>query len=342
MGTRLTPSRSDQPAPRADLPVPPAGRRIVFLAANPSIDRFLEVESLSVGTIHRPDLTLAVPGGKGLNAVRAAAALGGRVTAVGIVGGKAGDWIAEQLAALRVEASLVQAPDHAETRTCMSVLDRTTGRLTEFYEPGLPIEPSTWEAFEEAVAQELEPGDVGAVVCSGSLPPGAPRDGYARICASHTRVAGRGSSPSWTRTGCHSSSLWRSTHRSSRSTVPRPPMRRAGRSAAPREPFGRPGISSTVAPTGDRDPRSGRIRRLRADGRVAARLRRGPRRLLSRQWRCLRGRARLGRRCRLDSSGGRASRNGRRHGQRAHPGRRHPRSGRDQTIRLACLQRVVP
>jgi tagatose 6-phosphate kinase len=31
------------------------------------------------------------------------------------------------------------------------------------------------------VARELDRGDVAAVVCSGSLPPGAPLDGYARI-----------------------------------------------------------------------------------------------------------------------------------------------------------------
>ena len=46
---------------------------LIFVAANPSIDRTYEVERLRPGEIHRPVATVAVPGGKGLNAARAAA-----------------------------------------------------------------------------------------------------------------------------------------------------------------------------------------------------------------------------------------------------------------------------
>ncbi len=159
----------------------PGGRRILFVAANPSIDRLVEVEALIPGTIHRPERVVAVPGGKGLNAARAALALGGRVTAVSIVAGRAGDWIEERLAATGIDARLVRDDGPRETRTCLSVLDRSTGRLTEFYEPGEGIGPAAWSALEAALARELDQGDVGAVVCSGSLPTGAPRDGYARV-----------------------------------------------------------------------------------------------------------------------------------------------------------------
>ena len=155
--------------------------RLLFVAPNPSVDRLVEVDAVTVGTIHRPAFALAVPGGKGLNAARAAVALGARATVVAIVGGRSGDWIAERLAELGVDASLVRDATGGETRTCLSVLDRSTGRLTEFYESGVAVGPATWTAFEDAVAAELAPGDVSAVVCSGSLPPGSPADGYARI-----------------------------------------------------------------------------------------------------------------------------------------------------------------
>jgi len=151
------------------------------VAANPSIDRFIEVDTIELGAINRPDLVIAVPGGKGLNAARAAAALGGRVTAAAIVAGRAGEWIEERLAALGIDVALVADGQAGETRTCLSALDRSTGRLTEFYEPGPAIAPETWAAFETAFAGQLGRGDVAAVVCSGSLPPGAPVDGYARI-----------------------------------------------------------------------------------------------------------------------------------------------------------------
>jgi tagatose 6-phosphate kinase len=155
--------------------------RILFVAANPSIDRLYEVQRLSPGTIHRPEALVAVPGGKGLNAARAAARLGGRVIAVGILAGRSGDWIEAALAAARVDARWVRSS--GETRTCVSILDRSTGALTEIYEGGEPLARETWSAFERIVADELGRGDVGALALSGSLPVGAPSDGFGRLAA---------------------------------------------------------------------------------------------------------------------------------------------------------------
>jgi 1-phosphofructokinase family hexose kinase len=158
-----------------------AGRpaRIVFVAANPSIDRLYEVDRLTVGDIHRPDQALAVAGGKGLNAARAALALGASVTAVGIVGGRAGDWIVEGLATIGLDARMARSA--AETRTCVSILDRSSGALTEVYERGERLEPAAWEALEAILTLELDRGDVAVVALSGSLPPGAPPDGHGRL-----------------------------------------------------------------------------------------------------------------------------------------------------------------
>jgi tagatose 6-phosphate kinase len=160
------------------------GRRLLFVAANPSVDRLYEVDQLTAGEIHRPLMHVAVPGGKGLNAARAAATLGGSVTAIGIVAGRTGEWIAERLADLGLDARLTSA--RGETRTCISILDRSSGALTELYERGDEIELAAWHALEAAIVDELERGDVVAVALSGSLPAGAPTDGFARIA----RLAG--------------------------------------------------------------------------------------------------------------------------------------------------------
>ena len=153
--------------------------RIVVVVANPSIDRLLEVEAIRLGSVHRPDRVVAVAGGKGLNAARAAHALGGSVVAVSILGGHAGAWILEQLKAvgLRTRAITVDA----ETRTCVSVLDRGSGRLTEFYEPGRAVPDRAFAEVERAVESELSAGDVRVLAMSGSLSPGVPDDGYARL-----------------------------------------------------------------------------------------------------------------------------------------------------------------
>ena len=156
-------------------------RRILFVAPNPSIDRFHEVERIEVGEIHRPDLALAVPGGKGLNAARAAANLGGSVTAVAAIGGDAGAWIRHRLAELGIDARFVDVP--GETRTCLSVLDRSTGTLTEFYEAGPVVPAGALDDLLAAVRAVLAAGDVDAVAMSGSLLAGMPPDGYARLVA---------------------------------------------------------------------------------------------------------------------------------------------------------------
>jgi len=166
--------------------------RILFVAANPSIDRLYEVDRLTPGAIHRPRAVVAVPGGKGLNAARAAAALGGRVTAIGILAGRSGDWIEAALDVRAVAGRWVRSS--GETRTCVSILDRSSGATTEVYERGEPLDPDTWTAFERVVAGELEQGDVAALALSGSLPPGAPSDGFGRLAAL-ARTAARASRP---------------------------------------------------------------------------------------------------------------------------------------------------
>jgi tagatose 6-phosphate kinase len=167
----------------------PRRRRLLFVAANPSIDRLYEVDRLTEGEIHRPLSTVAVPGGKGLNAARAAAALGGSVTAVGIVAGRAGEWIVEGLGRLGIDAKMARSS--GETRTSISVLDRSSGAMTEIYERGETVDPGAWDALEAIIRAELQADDLAIVALSGSLPPGAPPDGYGRI----VRMAAAGSRP---------------------------------------------------------------------------------------------------------------------------------------------------
>jgi tagatose 6-phosphate kinase len=153
--------------------------RILFVAANPSVDRLYELDRLTVGAIHRPRIVAAVPGGKGLNAARAAARLGGRVTVAGIVAGRSGDWIREEIDARGIEASW--ATTTGQTRTCVSILDRSSGEMTEIYERGDDVDTEAWQTLEAIVADAVATGDLAAVAVSGSLPPGAPADGFGRI-----------------------------------------------------------------------------------------------------------------------------------------------------------------
>jgi 1-phosphofructokinase family hexose kinase len=155
---------------------------IVCVAANPSIDRLFEVEQLVPGSIHRPADFVQVPGGKGLNVARTAAALGGRVQVVALLGGHAGRWIAERLEAERIELHAAWAA--AETRSSLSVASALEEGLTEFYEHGFPVAADEWEAFAGLVLR-IAPAARWTTV-SGSLPAGAPADAYLPVIRAAT------------------------------------------------------------------------------------------------------------------------------------------------------------
>ncbi len=156
---------------------------IVFACAHPSIDKLFDVERLTPGAIHRPSSFVQVAGGKGLNAARAAASVGADVRAVALVGGHAGGWIEDALAEEGVDARFARGGH--ETRSCLSVADEETSGLTEFYEDGPPVEPAAWDAFEAEIEEALV--DAAWIALSGSIPAGAPEDGYTGIVASARR-----------------------------------------------------------------------------------------------------------------------------------------------------------
>lgn len=158
---------------------------IVCVAANPSIDKLFEIDRLVKGDIHRPVGFEQTAGGKGLNVARAATALGADVRAVALMRGHAGRWLSETLAAEGVRGEYVWT--HGENRASLSVADRETGGLTEFYEHGSDVPESSWVELIHAIASTWTPG--GWLTISGSLPRGAPDDGY-RALVAEARSAG--------------------------------------------------------------------------------------------------------------------------------------------------------
>jgi 1-phosphofructokinase family hexose kinase len=147
---------------------------IVCLAANPSVDRLFEVDRLVKGDIHRPSSFVQVPGGKGLNVARAAAALGADVCAVAILRGHSGRWLQEALGAEGVAGEFVWS--HGENRSSLSVADRESATLTEFYEHGEVAPSAAWVELSHAAITRSVTG--GWLTISGSMPRGAPDDGY--------------------------------------------------------------------------------------------------------------------------------------------------------------------
>jgi 1-phosphofructokinase family hexose kinase len=152
---------------------------ILCVAASPCVDTLFSVSRITRGAIHRPSAFLKLAGGKGINVARAASALGAHVHVVGLVAGHSGRWIEAALSSESIPATLVWAP--GDTRRCLTVAERDYpgGVLTEFYENATPVNESSWETFEEVTIHQAE--GAAWLAISGSLPAGAPDQGYARI-----------------------------------------------------------------------------------------------------------------------------------------------------------------
>jgi 1-phosphofructokinase family hexose kinase len=151
---------------------------ILCVAGSPSIDKLFEVSEIVVGEIHRPDRMIALPGGKGIHVAQVATALGAQAVVTGLLAGHTGRWVAQTLAAEGVAGEWAWGV--GETRSSLSVADSATGRLTEFYEDGIPVSGEEWHAVRSIVDSLLPAADWLAL--AGSLPAGA--NGYSELIES--------------------------------------------------------------------------------------------------------------------------------------------------------------
>jgi 1-phosphofructokinase len=149
---------------------------MLIAGPNLTIDRTLTIDELRPGEVLRFDGVAVTPGGKGVNVARVAQALDAPALLVGFTPGRTGQAAARLLAdeGLDIEA----VPVDGELRSTAVVLERG-GRVTVMNEPGPRLGAGDWERYERAVAARL--ADHAVLACSGSTPPGASADGYARL-----------------------------------------------------------------------------------------------------------------------------------------------------------------
>jgi len=150
---------------------------IVTVTPNPSIDRTLRVPELPRGGLVRATAVESESGGKGVNVARVLAVQGVATIALAPLSASSE---AVFRALLDGAVSLAAVPIRGEVRVNLSLVE-PGGTVTKVNEPGPALDATELDALlERAVALA-----VGAdwVVGSGSLPPGAPSDLYARLAA---------------------------------------------------------------------------------------------------------------------------------------------------------------
>jgi len=135
---------------------------IAVITLSPAIDVTYQVQKLVLGESHRVQRSYKLAGGKALNVARVLKSGGHQTALILPAGGRAGMWLHAELEKLEISYQAVETV--AETRTCVSVVDKDA---TVFNEPAPSILESEFEAFL-AIIQGARDASVG--VLSGSLP----------------------------------------------------------------------------------------------------------------------------------------------------------------------------
>jgi 1-phosphofructokinase/tagatose 6-phosphate kinase len=148
---------------------------IVTVTMNTALDRILTVPNFQRGQRHRASEKLTLAGGKGIIVARALKRLGVPVVATGLVGGRNGRRILEELSEEAVLNDLVRIDD--ESRTSTAVIDPTSGGYTEIIEWGPLVDAEELDILKEKIDYLARGAET--VVFAGSLPRGVEPSFYA-------------------------------------------------------------------------------------------------------------------------------------------------------------------
>lgn len=147
---------------------------IVTVTPNPSIDATLTVDAIVRGEVARATSSQREAGGKGINVANVAHKAGRRTLAIAPCGPH--DPFDVAVRSLGIGFAPVEVAGAVRTNTALTESDGTTTKINE---QGPTLTPAHTGALESLLRDAA--ADADAVVLAGSLPPGAPRDWYARL-----------------------------------------------------------------------------------------------------------------------------------------------------------------
>lgn len=176
------------PTPRADMQTLAHQKwfrpMLCVLTPNPTVDRLLLVPAFRGADVCRINETRLAAGGKGINIVRVAGALGVAARSLAPLGGTAGQQIAALAAHEGLDARWHWLPA-AESRTCVLVIDPDAPDTLVLNEHGPHLSQSDWRELADLVRSEAATAD--GFISAGSLPPGVEAGWFAGLL--HTLLA---------------------------------------------------------------------------------------------------------------------------------------------------------
>jgi 1-phosphofructokinase family hexose kinase len=145
---------------------------------NATLDHLFVLPSLKMGDVNRAVATLTYPGGKGNNAARAVATLGGKARLHAFSGAAERKLSTAFYRERGVNATLTPVPGH--NRPCLVLLDAERNEETVINSPSqLQLNDGHVDVLGQGLMKAVKAGDI--VTFSGSLPEGLKADTYRQL-----------------------------------------------------------------------------------------------------------------------------------------------------------------
>ena len=147
---------------------------IITVTLNPAVDKTIEVDNCTIGSVNRVSSIKLDAGGKGINVSKVVKSLKGESTALGILAGRTGEFIKNYLDTEEIENNFIFVP--GETRTNIKIVDKVNSTNTDINEPGNSISEEDVNKIKEKVFSDAKKDDI--LVLSGSIPQGVEKNIY--------------------------------------------------------------------------------------------------------------------------------------------------------------------
>jgi 1-phosphofructokinase family hexose kinase len=150
---------------------------IYTLTLNPAVDRELTVPKVEFDSVLRASESRVDFGGKGFNVSRLLKGMGASSTAIGFLGGRAGELLQDGLQSLGIGTDFVWVS--GETRTNVSIVTQEHDHYIKANEKGPLVDLTKQKELLDKIDSLAQRGDWW--VLAGSLPPGVADDFYGLI-----------------------------------------------------------------------------------------------------------------------------------------------------------------
>lgn len=158
--------------------------KIVTVTLNPAVDRSGVVQELRPSEKLRCTNEHCHPGGGGINVARVLTRFNVDVIAVFPVGGYTGELLKSMIEAEKVRYSSIDVP--GSTRENVSIRSNADGQQYRFVFPGAEMSIADIERCCDLALSHVARDSY--IVISGSLPPGAPVDTYAKLATRASKI----------------------------------------------------------------------------------------------------------------------------------------------------------